>query len=156
MIEAIGVELPVFAIFDLEGSHRVSFEIGREGFPSFANGTGLLSHMPLQKAQPFVGKINERRSKVRVCNMIAVILGAMLGAACCFTHITDVRGALALLVLIPGSISGLTFGGRIDTAKKAKTRPELAGSSALVFGEPLGTFLYQGGLRGLKRQPRSS
>jgi hypothetical protein len=108
--EATGAELPVFAIFDLAGTHRISFEITTESLPAPANGTGLLSHIPSQKAQPFVRKMNERRSRAQVFSLISVILGILVGPVCFFTHIGSTTGVLSFFLLIVGAIGGGLLG----------------------------------------------
>jgi hypothetical protein len=61
--EATGAELPVFAVFSLEGNHQFAFEITTETVPATADSTSLPAYIPFKKTQAFVKKINERRMK---------------------------------------------------------------------------------------------
>ena len=61
--EASGAELPVFAVFDLEGSHQLAFEIATDSLPTTNQPENLPAHVPFQKTQAFVRKINDRRMK---------------------------------------------------------------------------------------------
>ncbi len=61
--EASGAELPVFAVFDLDGSHLLAFEITTESVPTSNQPRSLTEHLPLRKAEAFVRKINDRRIK---------------------------------------------------------------------------------------------
>ena len=76
--EATGAELPVFAVFNLEGKQQCKFEITAELLPMAADPTGLQAKIPLQRAQPFVKKVNSRRMKVeRTINIVIGILGIL-------------------------------------------------------------------------------
>lgn len=108
--EATGAELPVFAIFKLEGNHRVSFEITTDSVPAGDDANALLKHIPFKKAQGFVKKMNARRIKAQVFAILSVALGMMAGPACFFTHATDVTGALAPLVVVAASACGGLLG----------------------------------------------
>src|ERR1700675_2094735 len=61
--EASGTELPVFAVFDLEGSHRLTVEITTDSRPPAIQPKSLPAYVPFRKAEPLVGKINDRRIK---------------------------------------------------------------------------------------------
>jgi hypothetical protein len=61
--EASGAELPVFAVFDLEGSHQLAFEIATDSLPTTNQPENLPAHVPFEKTQAFVRKINDRRMK---------------------------------------------------------------------------------------------
>lgn len=76
--ESTGAELPVFAVFNLEGEQRCTFEITPELLPLAADPTSLQAKMPLQRAQPFVKKVNARRMKAeRTINIAVGILGIL-------------------------------------------------------------------------------
>jgi hypothetical protein len=78
--DATGAELPVFAIFNLEGNHQFAFEITTESVPTSADPTSLFAHIPFKKTQAFVKKINERRLKAEgMFTSMSVMLGIMLG-----------------------------------------------------------------------------
>ena len=74
--EVTGAELPVFAVFNLEGKQQSTFEITADLLPTFSERTGLEAKLPFKKSQSFVKKINERRMKVE--RAITVVIG-MLG-----------------------------------------------------------------------------
>src|SRR6516162_8417658 len=59
--EATGAELPVFAVFDLEGSHQLTFEITTDSLPTTNQPKSLPEHLPFQKTQASARKINDRR-----------------------------------------------------------------------------------------------
>ena len=103
--EASGAELPVFAVFDLEGSHQLAFEITTDSLPTTNQPKSLPEHVPLQKTQAFVRKINDRRMKSeRALNRLSVILGIfpVLSFLLSHTHTTVMVGAAVLYVLMGG------------------------------------------------------
>jgi hypothetical protein len=74
--EASGAELPVFAVFDLEGSHQLAFEITTDSLPTTNQPKSLPAHVPFHRTQSFVRKINDRRMKSeRVLTRFSVLLG---------------------------------------------------------------------------------
>jgi hypothetical protein len=108
--EATGAELPVFAVFNLAGDHRISFEITTDSVSKPAGGAGLGEHIPFERAQAFVRKINKRRLKAELFTGISVILGIILGPALFLTESTGMRGMVALLVLLTGAATGGLLG----------------------------------------------
>src|ERR1700753_434439 len=56
--EATGAELPVFAIFNLEGDHRCAFEIAVGSVPTIANPAGL-----------HVRSSHRSRNKSKICDL---------------------------------------------------------------------------------------
>src|SRR5271168_1400505 len=44
--EASGAELPVFAVFDLEGSHQLVFDITIDSLPAAEQASGLAAYLP--------------------------------------------------------------------------------------------------------------
>ena len=74
--EASGAELPVFAVFDLEGSHQLAFEIATDSLPTTNQPQSLPAYVPFEKTQAFVRKINDRRMKSELAlTRLSVILG---------------------------------------------------------------------------------
>ena len=74
--EAAGLELPVFAVFDLEGSHRLTFEITTDSIAPATVPRSLASYIPFQTVQASVRKINKvRLGSERALGRISVILG---------------------------------------------------------------------------------
>ena len=98
--EASGAELPVFAVFDLEGSHRLAFEITTDSLPTTNQPKSLPEHVPVHKTQAFVRKINDRRmNSERALNRLSVILGFFLVLFLLF-HTTAIVGAAVPYVLV--------------------------------------------------------
>ena len=105
--EATGAELPVFAVFNLEGDHQSAFEITTDSVPKFADSGSLPAYIPFQRTQDFVRKINERRMKAeRATTRISLILGSFPASANLFYHITVMTGIIALGIFI-GWVLGL-------------------------------------------------
>jgi hypothetical protein len=101
--EAIGAELPVFAVFNLEGNHQFALEITTETVPTTADSTSLPAYIPFKKTQAFVKKINERRMKAeRAIIPISLTLGIFPALACLFSHINVMVGATLLGILAVG------------------------------------------------------
>src|SRR6516162_757254 len=59
--EDAGLELPVFAVFDLKGKHQLSFEITTDSISGAAEPGSLPSYMPFEKTQVSVREINKQR-----------------------------------------------------------------------------------------------
>jgi hypothetical protein len=101
--EVSGAELPVFAVFDLEGSHQLAIEIATDSPPTINQFKGLAAYVPFQKTEAFVRKINHRRMRFeRTLAPVSVILGVfpVLG----FFHTTAMVGAAVPHVLVGGWI----------------------------------------------------
>ena len=76
--EATGAELPVFAVFNLEGKRQLTCEITTESSSVVGNSNCLPAKIPFQKSQVFVRKINERRTKAeRTVTILAGVLGSL-------------------------------------------------------------------------------
>ena len=104
---ATGAQLPVFAVFDLEGNHQSVFEITTDSVPTDAAPNSLPSYIPFQKTQAYVRKINESRVKAeRAVAPIAVILGILCASIFLFSHITAKAGAAVPYALVGGWILG--------------------------------------------------
>ena len=105
--EATGAELPVFAVFNLEETGRCSFEIGAEMFPAVSEPGTLRAMIPLNKSQPFVRKINERRAKAqRALTLIAGLLGILPGIAFLLSAMGETAGVKAPFVFLAGWLLG--------------------------------------------------
>ena len=101
--EASGAELPVFAVFDLEGSHQLAFEIATDSLPTTNQPESLLAHVPFQKTQAFVRKINDRRMKSeRALTRVSVILGFFPVLSFLLSHASVMVGAAIPYVLVGG------------------------------------------------------
>ena len=76
--DSTGAELPIFAVFDLEGSHQIACEITTDSVPETAQTKSLPTYIPFKKTQAFVRKMNDRRMKAeRAVTGLAVILGIL-------------------------------------------------------------------------------
>jgi hypothetical protein len=105
--EASGAELPVFAVFDLEGSHQIACEITTDPVLAIGETKSLPAYIPFKKTQAFVTKINDRRMKAeRAATRLAVILGIWPVLIYIFTHITIIANAAVPYVLMGGWILG--------------------------------------------------
>jgi len=101
--EASGAELPLFAVFDLEGSHQLAVEITTDSLPATNQPKSLPAHVPFQKTQSFVRKINDRRMKSElVLTRLSVLLGIVPVLTFLFSHITVMAGAAVPYVLLGG------------------------------------------------------
>jgi hypothetical protein len=107
---ATGAELPVFAVFDLEGSHQLAFEITIDSLPAADPAGGLPSYLPFQSTQAFIKKINDRRMKSEgVLARLSVVLGTFPVLSLLLAHsITMVREAVPF-VLVGGWVLGAFF-----------------------------------------------
>ena len=101
--KSTGAELPVFAVFDLEGSHQIACEITTDSVEVTAEAKSLPAYIPFKQTQAFVTKINGRRMKAeRAVTRLAAILGILPVLIYIFTHITVMAGAAVPYVLIGG------------------------------------------------------
>ena len=101
--KSTGAELPVFAVFDLEGSHQIACEITTDSVSATAQTNSLPAYIPFKKTQAFVTKINDRRIKAdRTLTRLAVILGIMPVLTYIFTHISVMAMAALPYVLMGG------------------------------------------------------
>jgi hypothetical protein len=101
--EATGAELPVFAVFDLEGSNQLACEITTDSVSATAEPHSLPAYIPFRKTQDFVRKINERRMKgERVAIRVAAVLGILSVLAFLFFHTTVLTGLAIPFVVVGG------------------------------------------------------
>jgi hypothetical protein len=88
--EATGAELPVFAVFNLEGKQQLTCEITTEFFPVPADPTSLPAKIPFRKSQAFVRKINERRTRAeRMVTILAGAFGVLPASVCLLSRVTS-------------------------------------------------------------------
>ena len=101
--EASGAELPIFAVFDLEGSHQLAFEITTDSLPPTDQPESLPAYVPFEKVQAFVRKINGRRMKTELAiTRLCVILGIFPVLSFLVSHTTVMVGAAVPYVLVGG------------------------------------------------------
>ena len=105
--EASGAELPVFAVFDLAGSHQLAFEITTDSPPTTNESKNLPAHIPFQKTEAFVRKINNRRMKFeRALTRLSVVLGIFPILILLVSHTSAMVGAAVPYVILGGWILG--------------------------------------------------
>ena len=103
--EASGAELPVFAVFDLGGSHQLTFEITTDSLPATNQPKSLPEHLPFQKTQASVRKINDRRMKSeRTLTRLSVVLGIFPELGFLLAHPTVIVGAAVTLCPCRGMV----------------------------------------------------
>jgi hypothetical protein len=94
--EVTGAELPVFAVFNMEGKKQCTVEITTELLRIAGEPTSLQARLPFNKSQAFVRQMNERRTKVeRSLSAIAGILGMLPAFAYLWCRMTGTPGATA-------------------------------------------------------------
>ena len=105
--KATGAELPVFAVFDLEGNHQVVYEITTDSLPPVTTPHSLPAYLPLRRTQDFVRKINERRMKAgRMATRISSILGIFPALLYLFSHAMGWVDPTALSIVAGAWIAG--------------------------------------------------
>jgi hypothetical protein len=105
--EASGADLPVFAVFDLEGSHRLTVEITMDSSPAIDQSKSLLAYLPFRKTEPFVRKINERRIKAdRAVAWLSLVLGILPVLIFLDSHTISIFQAAVPHILVGGWILG--------------------------------------------------
>ena len=99
--EATGAELPVFAVFDLEGDHKRTFEIATDSVPAIAQSGSLPGYIPFQRTQDFVRRLNERRIRAeRAMTRISLVVGSFPAFAYLLSRLAAATGASALGIFI--------------------------------------------------------
>ncbi|HEX4201786.1 MAG TPA: hypothetical protein VHY59_09735 [Chthoniobacterales bacterium] len=99
--EVTGAELPVFAVFNLEGKKQCTVEITTELLRIAGESTSLQARLPFDKSQAFVRQINERRTKVeRAISAIAGILGILPAFAYLWSRLTGTPAGTASLYFL--------------------------------------------------------
>ena len=108
--EASGAELPVFVVFDLEGSHRLAFEITTDSLPTTNEPKSLPAYVPFHRAEAFVRKINDRRMRFEsALTRLSVILGILPVLCLLVARTTKMVEAAVPYVLVGGWILGAFF-----------------------------------------------
>ena len=99
--EVTGAELPVFAVFDLEGSHQLAFEITIDSLPTTGQPESLPAYTPFHSTGAFVKKINDRRMiSEGVLARLSVLLGILPVLSLLLSHsITMVREAVPFILV---------------------------------------------------------
>ncbi len=105
--DSSGAELPLFAIFNLDGPRQCSFEVTAELPAPVPGSVDLQQMMPLDKAQPFVRKINKKRMKAdRLSIIVAGLIGIAPALAFLVSPIGEAAGAKVPFVVLGGWLLG--------------------------------------------------
>jgi hypothetical protein len=95
-------ELPVFAVFNLEGSHRLTSEITMSSVSTNAEPGSLASFLPFERSLDFVKEINAGRMRAeRIALLLAAVAGLIAVLAFFLSHSPGVKPA-ALPFLVVG------------------------------------------------------
>ena len=97
-----GAELPVFAVFNLEGSNRVTAEVTMTSVSTGAEPGELTSFLPLERAQAFVRKINTARMQGERIALWASATAGIVGLIAFFWSHNPGVTAAALPFLVIG------------------------------------------------------
>jgi hypothetical protein len=102
---ASGAELPVFAVFDLQGSHRLATEVTIDPPPANDQPKSLPEYLPFRKAKPFVWRINDRRIKSeRAAAWLSIVLGVVPAMIFLAFHTIPILQAAIPHILVGGWI----------------------------------------------------
>jgi hypothetical protein len=108
--EASGAELPIFAVFDLEGNHKLAFEITTDSLPTTNEPKSLPAYVSFRKAEAFVRKINDRRIRSEgTLTRLSVLLGIFPVLWLLMAQTTKMVEAAVPYVLVGGWILGAFF-----------------------------------------------
>ena len=108
--EASGAELPVFAVFDLEGGHRLAFEITTDSLPTTNEPKSLPAYVPFPRAEALIRKINDRRMRFEgALTRLSVILGIFPVLCLLLAQTGKMVEAAVPYVLVGGWILGAFF-----------------------------------------------
>lgn len=99
--ETTGLELPVFAVFDLEGEHRLAFEITTDTISKVDEPKSLPSFVPFQTTQASVREMNRRRMNgERIAARTSVILGIVPALTYLFSGALTMPGVAGAGILM--------------------------------------------------------
>jgi hypothetical protein len=105
--EETGLELPVFAVFDLEGTHQLAFEISADSIAPTSEPTSLPSYIPFSTTETSVRKLNRGRLRgERALGRISVILGIVPVLAYFFSGIATLPAMVQAGILVGGWLIG--------------------------------------------------
>jgi hypothetical protein len=105
--ESTGLELPVFAVFDLEGDHQLAFEITTDTIAPASGPASLASFIPFPTTQASVRKINRARLKgERAVGRISALLGIVPVLAYFLSGIVTLPAMVEAGILVAGWLIG--------------------------------------------------
>jgi hypothetical protein len=105
--EAAGLELPVFAVFDLEGNHQLTFEITTDSLAPATVPKSLASYIPFQTTQASVRKVNKVRLRSeRAVGRVSVLLGIFPVLAYFFSGVNALPPMAEAGILVGGWLLG--------------------------------------------------
>ena len=108
--ETTGAELPIFAIFNLEGDHRCVFEIAVDSIPTTSDRSSLQAHMPFKATQRFVRKMNERNIMMEHLSILACgTLGSIGAVSYLVLETTGKVPGISLFGVLEGTAIGFLF-----------------------------------------------
>lgn len=108
--EATGAELPVFAVFNLEGDHRCAFEIAVDSVPTTVHPSSLQAHLPFKRTQSFVRKLNQR--SIMIERLVAFVCGTLGSIAALVAIVLESIGAIPAFspfAIVAGAAVGAFF-----------------------------------------------
>ncbi|MBV8812960.1 MAG: hypothetical protein JO271_00595 [Verrucomicrobia bacterium] len=99
--ERSGAELPVFAVFNLEGSHQLTCEVTLASVFTNAEPESLASYLPFERTQEFIRKINLPRMQAeRMAMRVSAAVGIISVFAFVFSHALGSNSAAAPFLFI--------------------------------------------------------
>ncbi len=105
--EKTGIELPIFAVFDLEGKHQLAYEITTDSIAPAAEPKSLPSYLPFHRTQVSVREINAKRIKLEgAATRLSMILGIFPALAYFSSGIALMPAVAEAGVLVGGWILG--------------------------------------------------
>ena len=105
--EATDLELPVFAVFNLEGNHQLAFEITTDSIAPAVEPKSLPSYIPFQKTQTSVREINKRRMRgERAAGRVSLLLGIAPVLAYFFSGLAPLPPITEAGMLVGGWVLG--------------------------------------------------
>ena len=105
--QSTGLELPLFAVFDLEGKHQFVSEITTDSISPIAEPKSLPSYIPLVKTQTSLRELNKGRMKSeQVVSRVSVILGIFPALIYFLLRTTAIPGVMEAGILAGGWILG--------------------------------------------------
>jgi hypothetical protein len=103
--DVTGVELPVFAVFNLEGDPHLACEITTDSVPTIGKPKSLPAFMPFERTQTSIIKMNECRMKAqRAVTRFSAIVGMSPLLVYLFAHLTATDGVALPYLLVGGCL----------------------------------------------------
>ncbi|MBV9491401.1 MAG: hypothetical protein JO069_17020 [Verrucomicrobia bacterium] len=85
--ETTGAELPVFAVFNLEGTNQLHAYIGAKRKTSYGAALNLANHLPFARTQKYLEVVNQRNLKAhRIAGFCYLVLAVVAAIAAAFVN----------------------------------------------------------------------